>query len=91
MSAGNLLDRLVEKIKNEPEVLWHLVAAVMALGASFGFELTGEQQAAVWGVLQGIAVLVVRGSVTPTRSIPRGPQPTELHPKLTTRRRRQGP
>lgn len=51
-------------MKNEP-VLVSLVAALLALGVSFGLQLTADQQAAIMAVVVIVAGLVTRSKVTP--------------------------
>lgn len=51
-------------MKNEP-VIVSLVAALVALGVSFGLNLSADQQAAIMAVVVIVAGLVTRTKVTP--------------------------
>lgn len=51
-------------MKTEP-VLVSLVAALIALGVSFGLNLSADQQAAIMAVVVIVAGLVTRSKVTP--------------------------
>lgn len=51
-------------MKNEP-VLVSLVAALIALGVSFGLNLSADQQTAIMAVVVIVAGLVTRQKVTP--------------------------
>ena len=51
-------------MKNEP-VLVSLAAALIALGVSFGLNLSAGQQAAIMAVVVIVAGLVTRQKVTP--------------------------
>lgn len=51
-------------MKNEP-VLVSLAAALIALGVSFGLNLSADQQAAIMAVVVIVAGLVTRQKVTP--------------------------
>jgi hypothetical protein len=51
-------------VKNEP-VLVSLVAALIALGVSFGLNLSADQQTAIMAVVVIVAGLVTRQKVTP--------------------------
>ena len=59
---------MIDKIRNEPAVVTGLVQAVLALVVAFGFDLTGEQTAAIVAVTAAVLAFVVRSQVTPTSS-----------------------
>lgn len=53
-------------MKTEPAVVISLVAAVLALAASFGLPLTEDQTKALMAVVTIVAGLVIRTQVTPS-------------------------
>lgn len=85
-----LLRRIIERIKNEPAMIGTAVVAALNIAAAFGLELTSEQRdALLWGLPIIIGTgLGVRSQVRPTRKDRDGPRPAQLHPDLTSRRRR---
>lgn len=52
-------------LKTEPSVIVSLVAAVIGVATSFGFDLSAEQTAAVMALVTVVAGLVTRSKVTP--------------------------
>lgn len=80
----------LDRLKNEPVLLWQLAAAGISLAGSFGFSLTVEQTAAVFAVFQILAALMGRQLVTPTRKLDQDPRPLSYYrkprpPRSTTR------
>jgi hypothetical protein len=49
----------------EPVVVQNFIVAVAAAAAAFGFNLTGEQVAAVVGVAAAVSMFFARHAVTP--------------------------
>jgi hypothetical protein len=62
-----MLNKLIEKVRNEPVLITALVAALIALVTAFGLNLTNEQVGAINAVVVAILGFVARGQVTPTR------------------------
>jgi hypothetical protein len=60
-----LLQRIWDRINEEPALVGGLVQAVIVLGVSFGLELTPEQQGAILGLTAILVALLVRQRVTP--------------------------
>lgn len=56
---------IVDRIKKEPALVSGLVAAVIALGVSFGLDLSEEQIGAIMAVTAAVLALVVRSQVSP--------------------------
>lgn len=65
----DMLRTALERIKREPAVLLTLVAALIGLGASFGFELTKEQTSAAMALATALVGLLIRSQVTPNASV----------------------
>jgi hypothetical protein len=58
---------MLNRIKAEPALVSSLVVAVLNLAAAFGLNLSGEQTAAINGVVAVLlALFFVRPRVTPT-------------------------
>jgi uncharacterized membrane protein len=56
---------MLEKINNEPVLVYALVQAIIAAGVSFGLDLNGGQTAALLAVTGALLAIVCRGRVTP--------------------------
>ncbi len=56
---------ILERLRHEPALLSGFVGAAVALGASFGLELTSEQVGAIMAVLSAGLAVLVRQRVTP--------------------------
>lgn len=57
---------MLNRIRNEPALVSGAVAAVIALLAAFGLDLSAEQVGAVLAVVAAVLAFVVRAQVTPT-------------------------
>lgn len=66
--------RIWHRLKTEPAMLFALVEAAVALGVAFGADLTGEQAAAVLGLVAVVTGAGTRQRVTPKRK-PNGSAP----------------
>lgn len=87
----NLCQRFVERLKNEPQLIGSAVLVALNIAAAFGLDVTEEQRNAI---LTGVPAIIgiafgVRSQVRPERMVPKGPQPAETRPPLTTRRGRR--
>jgi hypothetical protein len=71
---------LWDYVKQEPVAAQGVVQAVLALGTSFGFGLTGEQVGGLLAVTAAILTLVTRQTVTPLAN-PRNNNNVQLVPK----------
>lgn len=60
---------MLNVIKREPALVSGLIAAVIALVAAFGLDLTNEQVGAIMAVVAAVLALVTRQSVTPNVSV----------------------
>ena len=56
---------MIDRIRREPALVTGLVAATIALGISFGLELSKEQVGAIMAFVAAILAFVVRQQVTP--------------------------
>lgn len=56
---------ILERLRHEPALLSGFVGAAVALGASFGLELTSEQVGAIMAVLSAGLAVLVRQRVSP--------------------------
>lgn len=57
---------MLNRLRNEPALLWGAIAALLTLAAAFGLSLDATQVAAVSGVISIItAYLGIRPKVTP--------------------------
>ena len=63
---------MLDRIKNEPILIYALVQSLLILGVRFGLEITDEQTAAILDVTSAVLAIVLgvvaRGFVTPKRS-----------------------
>lgn len=55
-------------IKGEPAVIVSLISAIIALGVSFGLNISAEQTGAIMAVVTILAGLLIRTQVTPTNA-----------------------
>jgi hypothetical protein len=53
-------------LSKEPALITGLVNAIIVLAVSFGLSLTGEQIAAIAGVMAVVQAIITRAKVTPT-------------------------
>lgn len=58
---------MLERIKNEPVLLYAFIIAVVNLSLAFGLSLTAEQLAAIDTVVVAALALVFRNFTTPAR------------------------
>ena len=56
---------ILDRIRREPALVTGLVGALIALGVSFGLELSGEQTGAIMALVSAILAVVTRQQVTP--------------------------
>lgn len=56
---------IFDRIRNEPALVTGVVSALIALGVSFGLDLSGEQTGAIMAAVAAVMALVVRQQVTP--------------------------
>lgn len=61
---------MINRIREEPAVVSGFVAALLALGVSFGLNLTPQQVGAIVAVVAAALAFVVRSKVTPTSKDP---------------------
>lgn len=61
-------------LKSEPAIVMALVESVVALGASFGLNLTGEQVGGIMTVAALVTGIFVRSRVSPTPPPPEAPK-----------------
>lgn len=86
------MNRLLERIKDEPQLIGSLILVILNIAAAFGLELTPEQRNAV---LSGVPVILgigfgIRSQVKPVRKIRREDgQLKPFDPDLRARRGRQ--
>ena len=59
------MSTILDRIRREPALVTGLVAATIALGVSFGLELSGEQTGAIMALVVAILAFVTRQQVTP--------------------------
>lgn len=59
---------MLEKIKNEPVLVYTLVGNVIALLVVFGVGLSDVETAAILAVVNSVLAIVCRGKVTPVAS-----------------------
>ena len=59
------MSTILDRIRREPALVTGLVGAVIALGVSFGLELSGEQTGAIMALVSAILAVVTRQQVTP--------------------------
>ena len=59
------MSTILDRIRREPALVAGLVGAVIALGVSFGLELSGEQTGAIMALVSAILAVVTRQQVTP--------------------------
>ena len=59
------MSTILDRIRREPALVTGLVAAVIALGVSFGLDLSGEQTGAIMALTSAILAVVTRQQVTP--------------------------
>ena len=60
---------MLDRIRREPALVTGLVSAVIALGAAFGLDLSGEQTGAIMAVTAAVLAVVTRQSVTPNADV----------------------
>lgn len=58
---------MLERIKREPVLIMTLVSALIALGVSFGLNLTNEQIGSIMAVSAALLGLITRSLVTPVK------------------------
>ena len=69
------MNALLNKIRTEPALLSGAIAAVLALAASFGFNLSADQVGSVMAVVTAGLAFLVRSQVSPVVK-PAGPAVT---------------
>lgn len=57
---------LIERIRNEPVLVYTVIGAGLVLLTEFGINVTDSQQAAIIGFVVALMALVARSKVTPT-------------------------
>jgi hypothetical protein len=65
LKVADVIDRILERIANEPVMV---TAAIIALGNLFGSDLSNVSEHITW-VVTILIGLLVRGQVTPTRKL----------------------
>ena len=63
------MNTILDRIRREPALVTGLVGAVIALGVSFGLELSGEQTGAIMALVSAILAVVTRQQVTPYTNV----------------------
>lgn len=63
------MDKIYDRIKNEPVLVTALVQAILAMVVAFGLDLSAEQIGGVLAVTAALLAFVARAKVTPTRTI----------------------
>lgn len=66
-----------QRFRREPALITGLATALIALGVSFGLDLTEEQVGAIMGVVIIVAALVTRTQVTPVDPKPKPRDPNK--------------
>jgi len=56
---------MLARIRTEPALVSGLIAAVLALGISFGLPVSAEQVGFIMAVVSALLAVVVRSQVTP--------------------------
>ena len=56
---------MLERIKNEPAMVFSLIEAGIAIAVSFGLDLTPEQTGALFAFIAILSGVAVRSKVTP--------------------------
>lgn len=85
---------VLQRLREEPALIGSGLSVLMATGAAFGLDITGEQQSALLGLAGFIAMIGfgIRSKVTPTAKIRRegreGARSAELDPRLLREGRR---
>jgi uncharacterized membrane protein (UPF0136 family) len=64
------MSAIVDRIRSEPALVSGLVAALIALSAAFGLDLTSQQQGALMAVVAAVLAFVVRAKVSPNAPKP---------------------
>ena len=59
----------MERIKNEPVLLYAALLDILSLGVAFGLHISTEQFAALSVVFSSVLALVFRNFTTPTRTL----------------------
>lgn len=59
------MNSIIEKIKNEPVLVYTLVGNLIALAVAFGLDISTGQTAAVLAVVNAVLAFVARSKVTP--------------------------
>ena len=57
---------MLDKIRQEPALVTGVVSALIALGISFGLDLSTDQVGTIMAVVGALLAFVVRSQVTPT-------------------------
>ncbi len=61
---------MLDRIRREPALVTALVSALIALGVSFGLNLSTDQVGTIMAVVAALLGFFVRSQVTPTKNIP---------------------
>lgn len=64
------MNRLIDRIKDEPVLLTTLVGALINLAVQFGLTLTEGQENGILAVTVAVLAFVARAKVRPTRKDP---------------------
>ena len=67
------MSALLARIRQEPALVSGFVGAVLALGISFGLNVSAEQVGFILAFVTAALAFVVRSQVTPTASLPPAP------------------
>ncbi len=63
------LPRWLEKLANEPAAISGAIGALVALGASFGLNMSSEQVGAITAIVVGLTAWYTRQHVSPVRKV----------------------
>lgn len=64
------MNSIIEKVKNEPVLVYTLVGSLIALAVAFGLRLSDVQTAAILAVCNAILAFVARSKVSPVANDP---------------------